>query len=129
MDDLDKQIEDAKTRLEKISKLAELNTLNEQAASMAGTKKKANDPMERMLKWAFPGGAIFAGLGVVSIMVLNNFVMGLALGALGAMAIGFKIALTPELAIRFMQQRKPPEQPKQDSSGGWVRLSKGPEDK
>ena len=120
MDDLDKKIEEARERLKKTQQLAELNTLQEQAASINAPKAKpGTEPMERMLKYAFPAGVVLAGVGVASIMVFNNFAVGLAFGAFGAMAIGFKIAFTPGMKIPLLDDRgKKGETPK----SSWIEL-------
>ena len=120
MDDLDKAIQDAKDKLAKTQKLAELNALNDRAATLAGTKKKENDPMERMLKWAFPAGCILAGIGVLAIMLLHNFFVGLTLGALGAFAIGIKIGLTPGMPVPFMDRKKEEAPARPMGEGNWI---------
>ena len=109
MDELDKQIEEAKARLKKTQQLAELNTLQQQASAMnkpAGPPP--NDPMQRIMRFAMPAGFGLAGLGVVCIMLLGQFVIGLTLGALGAMAIGFRLAFS-NARIPFIDDRKKPE--------------------
>jgi hypothetical protein len=122
MDDLDKQIEAARERLKKTQQLAELNELQKQATEIGQPQKKITEPMEIMMKWAFPAGCILAGLGVVAIMMLHSFAAGLALGALGALAIGFKIGMTPGMKVPFMNLSQKDEKP-----GSWIAL--GPKEK
>lgn len=112
MDELDQQIQDAKDRLKKTQQLAELQLLQKQADAISQPQGKTNtnDPMQRILKWAFPIGFILAGIGVVFIMALQNFILGLTCGALGAMAIGIKLAFTPSIRIPIIDDRKPKQE-------------------
>lgn len=110
MDDLDRQIEEAKARLKKTQQLAELNQLQAQAqaVSSAGRPSQSNqtDPMFKMLKWAFPIGIVFLGVGLVVFMLFHNWTIGLTFDGLGAVCIGVKVALTPSIRIPIIDDRK-----------------------
>ena len=111
MDELDKQIEEAKARLKKTQQLAELNTLQQQASAMnKPPAPPTNDPMQRMIKLAFPVGVAMAGIGMALDILFAQFALGLLLVAFGAVAIGFAIALTPGMKIPLLDKIAPPKQ-------------------
>ena len=122
MDELDQQIELAKARLKKQQQLNELNSLTQQVAAMNQPKQTPNDPMQRMLKFAFPAGLVLAGVGMALDILFAQFALGLLLVAFGAVMIGIKIAFTPGFRIPLIDkpQAAPPKQEQPIKPSLWL---------
>jgi len=112
MDELDKEIEEARARLKKTQQLNELKALQKQTEAAAvpiTITQNQNDPMLKMMKYAFPIGIVFVGLGLAVFVMFHNWTIGLTLDGLGAVCIGVKVGLTPSIRIPVIDDRKKPK--------------------
>lgn len=110
MDELDKEIEETRARIRKTQQLNELKALQAQLTTPAAQPQAGQDPMFKMIKWAFPIGIVFVGLGLAAFMLFNNWTVGLTLDGLGAACIGVKVVLTPSIKIPIIDDMRKPKQ-------------------